>query len=122
VRFARLDEVTDIVPRVEEVHFGRHTCLRFCLLNEPLREVNLRLGVLLVEPESNRISGLIVGIVGVDHVLAPEIAAFGVVVEAADVGKLLASRIGERGVNDVIAVLRPPRFVVLLELLQPLQP
>ena len=61
--------------------------------------------LLFVEAESKPTSGLVIGIEGVDDILAPNSVAFSVIVEAADAGDEVLGFLGDRVVKDDVAVL-----------------
>jgi hypothetical protein len=71
--------------------------------------------LLFVEAEGERVGGFVVGVEGVDEVLAPDSISFGVIVEPADAGDFVPGFLGDRVVKDDVAVLRPARFTMLLE-------
>ena len=71
--------------------------------------------LLFVEAESERIDGFVVSVEGVDEVLAPDSIAFSVIVEVADAGDFVPGFLGDRVVEDDVAIPRPARFTVFLE-------
>ena len=81
--------------------------------------VDLRLGILLVETEAEWVGGFLVGVLAEHEVLAPDSVAFRVVVEPASVREVVAGSVGDGVVQNDDSVLRPPRFVALLEGGQP---
>jgi len=97
--------------RVEEVGFRRNTYLFFEFGDDLAGEVVLRIVVfvvfalLFVEAESERISGLVVGVEGVDDVSALNGVAFSVIVEAADAEDFVPGFLGDRVVEDDVALL-----------------
>jgi hypothetical protein len=74
--------------------------------------------LLFVEAESERIGGFVVSVEGVDEVLAPVSIAFRVIVEPADAGDFVPGFLGDRVVEDDVAILRPARFTVVLKLFE----
>ena len=98
-------------PRVEEVGVPADTYLFFELGDDLAGKVVLRIVVfvvfalLFVEAESKPTSGLVIGIEGVDDILAPDSVAFSVIVEAADAGDFVPGFLGDRVVKDDVAVL-----------------
>ncbi len=71
--------------------------------------------LLFVEAEGERVGGFVVSVEGVDEVLAPHSVAFSVIVEMADSGDFVPGFLGDRVVEDDVAVLRPACFTVVLE-------
>jgi len=76
--------------------------------------------LLFVEAEGERVGGFVVSVEGVDEISAPDSVAFGVIVEVADAGDFVPGFLGDRVVEDDVAVLRPARFTVFLEFLKAL--
>ena len=74
--------------------------------------------LLFVEAEGERIGGFVVSVEGVDEVLAPDSVIFGVIVEATDAGDFVPGFLGDRVVDDDVAVFRPARFTVFLKLFE----
>ena len=103
-------------PRVEEIGVRRNPYLFFEFGDDFAGEVVLRIVVfvvfalLFVETESERISGLVVGVEGVDDVLAPDSVAFSVIVEVADAGDFVPGFLVDRVVDNDVAVLCSPRL------------
>ena len=108
-------------PRVEEVGVCRDTYLVFEFGDDVAGEIVLDVVVLVVfvllfaEAESERIDGFVVSVEGVDEVLAPDSIAFSVIVEVADAGDFVPGFLGDRVVEDDVAIPRPARFTVFLE-------
>jgi hypothetical protein len=98
-------------PRVEAVGFRRNTYLFIEFCDDLAGEVVFCIVVfvffalLFVEAESERISGLIVGVECVDDILGLDSVAFSVIVEAADAGDFVPGFLGDRVVKDDVAVL-----------------
>src|SRR5699024_1823440 len=90
------------------------------LIDERFGVLDLRLGVLLVEAEAERIGGFLVGVLAENEVLTPHSVVFGVVVDSANVRDLVAGFVSDGVVQNDDSVLRPPRFVALLERAHPL--
>ncbi len=61
--------------------------------------------LLFVEAESERIGGFVVSVERVDEVLAPDSVAFSVIVESADAGDFVPGFLGDRIVEDDVAIL-----------------
>ena len=74
--------------------------------------------LLFVEAEGERIGGFVLRVEGVDKVLAPGSVVFGVIVEAADAGDFVPGFLGDRVVEDDVAILRPARFTMFLKLFE----
>ena len=68
--FDLLDQLLSAVPRVEGISSSCTFSIRFGLPDEVLGQLDRRLGVLLVQPISNGIARLVVGVEGVDEVLS----------------------------------------------------
>jgi hypothetical protein len=108
-------------PRVEEVGVRRHTYLFFEFGDDLAGVIVLGVVVwvivvlLFVEAEGEWIGGFVVGVESVDEVLAPDSVIFSVIVEVADAGDFVPGFLGDRVVEDDVAVLRPARFTVFLE-------
>jgi len=95
VGFDRLDEFPSAIPRVEEIGFGRDLGSVLGLLDELFGQLDFRFCIFLVQPETQWIAGLVVGIEAVDEVLAPDEVALSVVVKSTDVGNFVAGLLGE---------------------------
>jgi hypothetical protein len=80
--------------------------------------VIILLVLLFVEAEGERVGGFVVRVEGVDEVLAPDSVAFSVIVETADAGDFVPGFLGDRVVEDDVAVFRPARFTVFLKLFE----
>jgi hypothetical protein len=106
------------VPRIEEVGARRDTYLFFEFGDNLSGEVELRVAV-LVEAERERIRCFLVGVEGVDDVLAPDSVAFSVIVEVADAGDFVPGFLVDRVVDNDVAVLCPPRLTVFLQFFEP---
>ena len=108
-------------PRVEEVGVRRDTYLVFKFGDDLAGEIVLSVVILVVfvlffvEAEGEWIGGFVVSVEGVDEVLAPDSATFGVIIEVADAGDFVPGFLGDRVVKDDVAVLRPACFTVFLE-------
>lgn len=99
-------------PRVEEVGVRGHTYLFFEFGDDIAGKIVLRVVgfvvfvvVLLVEAEGEWVGGFIIGVEGVDDVLAPDSVPFGVIVEVADAGDGVPGFLGDRVVEDNVPVL-----------------
>jgi hypothetical protein len=57
--------------------------------------------LLFVEAKDERIGGSLVGVEGVDDVLAPDSVTFSVIVEVADAGDKVPGFLGNRVVEDI---------------------
>ena len=111
-------------PRIEEVGVRRDTYLVFEFGDDLAGEIVLGVVVLVifilffVEAEGQRIGRFVVSVEGVDKVLAPDSVAFSVIIEAPDAGDGVPGFLGNRVVEDDVAVFRPARFTVFLEFLK----
>ncbi len=98
-------------PRIEEVGVPTDTYLFFKFGDDLAGEIVLRIVVfvifvlLFVEAESERISGFVVGVEGVDDILTLNSVTFGVIVETTDAGGFVPGFLGNRVVKDDVAVL-----------------
>ena len=97
-------------PRIKEVGIRRYTYLVFEFCNDLSGELVLGIVVfiivvlLFVEAEGERVGSLIVGLEGVDEILAPDRVTFGVIVETADAGDEVPGFLGNRVIEDDVAV------------------
>jgi hypothetical protein len=98
-------------PRVEEVGVRRHTYLFFKFGDDLASEIVLDVVILVVfvlfflEAGGEWVGGFIFGVEGVDEVLAPDSVTFGVIVEVADAGDFVPGFLGNRVVEDDVAIL-----------------
>ena len=60
----------------------------------------------------------VVSVEGIDEVLAPDSVTFSVIVEVADAGDFVPGFLGDRVVEDDVAVLRPACFTVFCGVLR----
>ena len=104
--------------RVEEVGVPADTYLFFGFGDDLPGEIVLCVVVLVVfvlffvEAEGERVGGFVVSVERVDKVLAPDSVTFGVIVEPADAGDFVPGFLGDRVVEDNVAILRPACFTV----------
>jgi hypothetical protein len=113
------NELLRTVPRIEEVGVCRNTYL-VSVIDECFGVLDLGLGILLVETEAERVGGFLVGVLAEDEILAPDGIVFGMVVDPANVRNFVAGFVSDGVVVLDDSVLRPPRFVALLERTKPL--
>jgi hypothetical protein len=89
------------------------------VIDESFGVLDLGLGVLLVETEAERVGGFLVGVLAEDEVLSPHSVVFCVIVDPANVRNFVAGFVSDGVVQNDDSVLRPSRFIALLERAQP---
>lgn len=93
------DEFLGTVARVEEIGVHGDTYLgKF--IDEFDSEFNASLCVFFVETKAKRVSGFVVGVEGVDEVLAPDVSWDGIIVEFPSLGDVFADFVREGVVDD----------------------
>ncbi len=97
-------------PQIEEVGVRRNTYLFFEFGDDLAGEIVLGVVVLVVlillflEAEGERLGGFIVSVEGVDEILAPNGVTYGVIVEVTDTGEFIPGFLGDRIVEDDVAI------------------
>lgn len=84
-------------------------------VEDGLGEFDLGVGVLRVESEGQRVTGLLVSVERIDEVLASDVIALSVIEKRVNAGDVLAALLGQRVVDDDEAILLPAVVPVFLQ-------